>query len=223
MALSPLCRNFNQMKKLLLFLLPVFLLLATSCHLEKRLYRSGWYIEKNTQQAFTAQTGDTLKPVVTNEIQQKEVLASHDTVIPAAENQNPQAIPLTKKVTQKINDLRKVQKQLRGDPQRMTYAQARASMAKQGCTPNSAAKTVYILSIVSVISILFGVGLILMVVTLIISVFAIDRVIEDGTCVTENIAIIEAGRRIIFGTLIAMFILGLIALLLLFALLLAWL
>ncbi|CAN5885575.1 hypothetical protein BH11BAC7_BH11BAC7_07270 [soil metagenome] len=192
------------MKDLLLFLVLFCLLTGTSCNMEKRLYRNGWYVEKNKKSSFTNTPETTSGSFIANEIKQQTKSSLPDTVLQVERNtSNP---PLVK-LEQKIKKLRKVQTQMRGPVPRMTYSQARAAMAKQGCTPNKAAKTVYIMSIISAAGMFFVFGIFLVFVTLILAVFAADRVVEDGSCVNENLAIVEAARRICLGALIGMLIL----------------
>jgi hypothetical protein len=56
------------------------------------------------------------------------------------------------------------------------------------------------MSLLSIFTLLFGVGLILAIVTLLISVFTIRRIkMEGGPFAAENIAIIKSARRICWG------------------------
>lgn len=84
----------------------------------------------------------------------------------------------------------------------MSYREARRRMEEQGCTPQPFAMTIYWMAISSAILLYFGFGLILMIVTLILSIFAMRVVYASGSCMEENIAIIKAARRIIFLTLL---------------------
>jgi hypothetical protein len=71
-----------------------------------------------------------------------------------------------------------------------------AAMAKKGCTPNKFAKTLYLLSIISIFTGWFGgIGILLGLATLILSVFAASAVVKEGTCVEENLAIVHAAQR----------------------------
>lgn len=117
------------------------------------------------------------------------------------------AIPVTRseKLKKKIESIRLVKKSLQADPgKRMTYSEARISMAAKGCTPHRSAMAVYYMSLVSLFSIIIGIGFFMSLVTLLISIFAIEKVLADGECVEENIAIIETGRRLCLFAFIGM-------------------
>ncbi len=204
------------MKKLLLLFLPVcFLLTITSCNMEKRLYRNGWYIEKNHSKIFSSPgiREDENISLPGKEFFEDTSLAQPGTILAVVEKP---VIPETRtaKLKKKIESIRLLKKSLRADPgKRMTYSQARIAMAAKGCTPHRSAMAVYYMSLISVFSIIIGVGFIMCLVTLLISVFAIEKVLADGKCVEENLAIIESGRRICLFAFIGM----LIAAVLLFA------
>lgn len=201
------------MKKFVLLLLPVCLLLAASCNMEKRLYRQGWYVEKNRAQSSSApgvHKENNVAPFSEKEV--PEVTAAlPDTLLPAEEKS---VIPVTRteKLQKKIESLRLVKKSLRTDPgKRMTYSQARISMAAKGCTPHRSAMAVYYMSLASLFSIIIGVGFIMSLFTLLVSIFAIEKVLADGQCVEENLAIIEAGRRLCLFAFIGMLIMVVLA------------
>lgn len=208
------------MKNVSFFILAITLLLATSCNMEKRLYRNGWYIEKNKSHSFSATPGISQETVVANEIQPEELPSTihpetlpptPDTLVPAVENSDRSA--RITEVKQKIKALRKEKQEMAGDPGRMTYAQARASLAKHNCEPNRFAMTVYWMSFASIFASVFGFGLIVALVALLLSVFAINSVVAADSCVDANLAIIEAGKRMCYGVLIAWLILSVLTLL----------
>jgi hypothetical protein len=198
------------MKKILFVLLTVVALLAfASCNMEKRLYRDGWYKEKNTQHAFSTKQQTITEAAITNEIQ--EVPPLPDSILPAA-TKTDTAIPFPASIKEKIETLRKTKKELEGDPIiKMSYADARASMAKKGCKPNSTVMAFYYMSLISIICCWFGFGFLMAIIGLIVSVFAINAAAK-GDCVEENMAIVKAGRRICWGVIIGTLILALLVL-----------
>ena len=101
----------------------------------------------------------------------------------------------------------------------MTYAEARRRMAEQGCVPNKFANTIYWLAVGSAIACYFTIGVPLLLVALILSFFAEDRIYEDGSCVEENLAIVKAAQRIIFISFIVIGVLLVLMLLFIFGLL----
>ena len=100
----------------------------------------------------------------------------------------------------------------------MTYAEARRRMAEQGCVPNKFANTIYWLAVGSAIACYFTIGVPLLLVALILSFFAEDRIYEDGSCVEENLAIVKAAQRIIFISFIVIGVLLVLMLLFIFGL-----
>jgi hypothetical protein len=208
------------MKNLLpAFLLFTVLFVSGSCNMEKRLYRNGWYTERTHHVPSSQEqaTGNTIAPT---DITSKDSIPVQDSIAAASPVKRDTIFsPLEKK----LKELRQKQKALQDDPiVKMTYAEARASMAKKGCQPNKAATTVYFLSLASLITLLFGIGFFLIIGTLIYSIFAINKVVADGNCVEENIAIIKAGQRICWGILIAMAIIALSVAALFLAIIYAW-
>jgi hypothetical protein len=172
-----------------------------SCNAEKRLYRNGWYTER-THHVSSSQEQATENAITPENITTKEIIPAQDSI---AASSPVKRDTILSPVEKKLKELRQKQKELQGDPiVKMTYAEARASMAKKGCQPDKAATTVYYLSLTSIISLIIGIGFFLVIGTLIYSVFAIDKVVADGSCVEENIAIIKAGQRICWGVLIGM-------------------
>lgn len=195
--------------KRLLFLI---LLLAglSSCSMEKRLYRPGWYTEKHHgTSAVAAQKEDALQPdpsPVVTEKQTNDTSGVTVASVPASEKTQPASVkkeePKKKKITEAIwppNGERPI-----------SYREARRRMEEQGCTPQPFALAIYWMAISSAILVYFGFGLLLMIATLILSIFAVNSVYESGSCVDENIAIIKAGRRIIFVTLMVMLALAIV-------------
>lgn len=199
------------MKKILFVLLPVFALLAfASCNMEKRLYRDGWYKERNKQNSFSAKQQIVPEAAITDEIQAKKVSHQPDSILPTIAKTDS-AIPFPVLIKEKIKTLQETKKELDGDPIiKMTYADARASMAKKGCKPNPTVMAFYYLSLVSIICCWFGLGFLTAVIGLIVSVFAVNAAARDGNCVEENMAIVKAGRRICWGVIIGILILTLL-------------
>ncbi len=200
---------FNHMRKILLYLLPFSLALAvSSCSMEKRLYRKGWYSE-HFQKTSDIQNNLVQQNEIPENVEPKSILPSDksnivtNSAIPPRDQQKISSTPNSKK----INPIEKIKKKLDDDPEkkkkRMSYADAVAAMSKAGCTPNKAATTVYWLSIISIAACWLGIGLLLAIVTLVISIFAINKVAKDGNCVEENIAIIKAARRICWALLLS--------------------
>lgn len=197
------------MKKRIFFLLPLILLLA-SCSMEKRLYRNGWYNEKSHKTEHTFANSSKSDTITAKENPSSSVAG--DTHEQAGQNGNvatpsnstienqgtvhgnpvKEAIELVrKKYTRKLND-----------PNRMTYAQARKQMADKGCKPNSLAMASYYTAFASVILLFFGIGLFVCLAALVIALIATNDVIEKGSCVEENLAIIQAAKRICYLELI---------------------
>ena len=210
LALSGVWLNFNRMKALIIFLAAACMLLAASCSMEKRLYRNGWYIEKQTPKSFPASPGISQKPFAAGKAGQKEtaaIILEEDSAVicsaPAAD---------TSSFKSKLQEKRKIKTTTKGDPLvKMTYTQARASMAKKGCGPDRFAMTIYLMSLGSVFTLLFVVGYLLAIATLVTSIFALRKIrAAGGPCMEENIAIIKAGRRISWGVVIFFFIAAII-------------
>jgi hypothetical protein len=183
------------MKKAALFSVMVLLLTLVSCNMEKRLYRHGWYKEHSHTLSRTENKFVTPAPEI--KLQSADtatadpaiaIHTSADTIILAAVPDSAETTPL-KEWRKKLDDSPIFGK-------KMSYAEAMASMAKKGCTPNKFAKTIYLLSILSlVLCWLSGIGILLALITLALSIFAIDSVLAGGTCVEENLAIIHAAQR----------------------------
>ncbi len=173
--------------------------------MEKRLYRNGWYHEKNKGVSYSRGFSESANE---NSIEKSdsvtlEKLISNSSKNPEIRDSNP-IVSLQNK-NQSIQEI----KSNSGDPiVKMTYSQARVEMAKKGCQPNEAATNTYYLSLASIISVWFGIGLLLTIFTLFYSVYAINKVIASGDCIEENLAIIKAGRRICWGIIIGMLILA---------------
>lgn len=189
------------MQKILLFLLPFSLALAfSSCSMEKRLYRNGWYTEHSQKvshsQSIPAASSETDENLLTDPPTTKPELRDTTIII------DPFAIKTDSSVKNHSKPffIEEIEKKLGDDPEpkkkRMSYSDALASMSKAGCKPNKAASAIYWLAIISIICCWWGFGIIMAIVTLIMSIFAINKVAADGMCVEENIAIIKAGRRI---------------------------
>jgi hypothetical protein len=183
------------MKNASFLLLTLFFISAMSCSMEKRLYRNGWYTEHSkkithaenhpgaaieNQDVALALTGhptaDTNSPVM-----------PVDTTM-----QSPYSIPV------KISAVKKTDEKMQGDPpsHRMTYAEAVAAMSKKGCKPHKFAATVHLLSLLSIGTCWFAlISLPLVLTTLILCHFATAKVVADGNCVDENLAIIKSAQR----------------------------
>ena len=194
-------------------LLFAYLLVAGSCNMEKRLYRNGWYTERTHHSSFSKdkEIPDTVvvkeispakenNPSVNDSTQPVKILPGKHAAIFSAVDKNP-------------GRLREITGKSPGDSLgKMTYAQARASMARKGCTPDKSAMTVYYLSVASIMSLIAGIGFFLAIATLIYSIFAINKVVQEGTCVEENIAIIKAGKLLCWVTIGIYFAIALIVL-----------
>jgi hypothetical protein len=186
--------------KPLVFVLLAFLMVAVSCNVEKRLYRNGWYIEKHNHGPFTAANQTFAGSSV--EISQQKIFAAgqaNDSIKP-----EPKSISNTSAAEKISKPVEKLKAKLQDDPhpKKMTNAQARKAIADKGGEPDSMATTLYTMSLLSVFTLLFGVGLILGIITLVISVFTIRRIkMEGGPFAAENIAIIKSARRICWGVI----------------------
>jgi hypothetical protein len=122
----------------------------------------------------------------------KNTLAGVDCRVRRPDNTPDNTDPIKKVITKfKQKTTRKL-----NDPNRMTYAQARKQMAEKGCKPNGMAMAIYYMSWASVVLCWFGLGFILALVTLLLSIFATENVLKEGSCMDENLAIIAAGKRI---------------------------
>jgi hypothetical protein len=204
------------MKNFLLAFLTVSVLIAfSSCSMEKRLYRNGWYTDHTTllnkknesvelpAQAKTEATRNKIQSAP--EIVSSNASAQMETtdVIAVPENSKAGKAIHSGPIKEVIGQIR--QKYTRGlnDPNRMTYSQAKKQMAEKGCTANSMAMATYYMAWISVFStLLLGFGVILCLATLILSIFAINSVVKSGSCVDENLAVIAAAKRICFIELI---------------------
>ena len=207
------------MKKLSAFLLvPILVLIVlSSCSMEKRLYRNGWYSENSKKPEhiykrddvsattdFTNEKSVTADSVSTQTKVDQNNASSNSKTVGAKNNPPIKAI---------ISKIRNRTSRKSDNPARMPYAQAKKQMADKGCKPNALATAVYFMSWASVLSCWLGIGILLCIATLILAIFATNDVVKKGNCVDENLAIINDGKRICYITLIVAAILAAIALL----------
>ena len=228
------CSHFS-MKKLLPSLLVLFLAAAlSSCSMEKRTYRNGWYIDRsssssnihnlNSDQNISENFAEGKKTSVNI-----QPASSSDSVSSTqTENQPINVRREIKSIFQSEHSMQKavsvlkensLSKDKKKDPP-MTYAEARKSMAEKGCAPNSLVMSTYYMTIASVACVWFGVGLlILLPIAFIMSIFATNAAAKEGSCADENLAIIAAARRILLLELLWVAIVGIFTALLVLAIL----
>ena len=193
------------------FLSGLFLLLLfSSCNLEKRLYSNGWYSGKS-------RNSNVEKPIIhyqskseqksvstTNQISQQNYQEQSGNaeikVLPAISA--GETTPKINPIKEAINSIRKKYSRNLNDPNRVTYAQARKSMADKGCTPDGLVMATYYMAWASVILCWFGIGILVCLAALIMSIFATNRAAASGTCADENLAIVKAAQRICYLELI---------------------
>lgn len=201
------------MKKLVIFLLPVCVLFgASSCNMEKRLYRKGWYLGKNTTASFSAKPEIKQQPADSADADEKHVTPVNTQGDSAIIKKTP-VTPGPQAIKKQLQVLFKIKKEPQSDPiVKMSYAEARAEMAKKGCKPHPMAMTVYYMAVASAILSWLGLGIFGAIITLVISIFAIEAVVKSGSCIDENIAIIRAGRRICYIMLLIYAILTILVL-----------
>ncbi|HEU4719414.1 MAG TPA: hypothetical protein VFU15_16330 [Bacteroidia bacterium] len=204
------------MKKLTLYAL-VMTLLLFSCSMEKRIYRNGWYVDRhstattkgNVQQANDDKTFTAAAPVPTQDTLQPspDSTSLKKTTVDDSTNSPPSFREFFRSMENKVlppGD---------GDGRPMRYSEARRSMKDKGCPPNQMAQTVYFMAWASIAAtFLGGAGILLAIITLILSIFAMQNVYDNpDDCVDENIAIIKAARRIALIYLLAAVVAGLAA------------
>lgn len=185
-----------------LFLLLALCTVAVSCNLEKRLYRSGWYFEKNKPHTFTAELPANDPISSASAYEQHEKSNAIPAAIPAADAIDSTIItpPLVDPVMlPQAHDTTLPKK----DIEKMSRRELLKSMKDKGCTkPNSTADTLYWLSILSICLFwMFPVALILAIVVIILSDSAEEEAMK-GDCPRENIALVRKARRIAIGFLL---------------------
>lgn len=187
----------------MIFLIPVFILTTASCNLEKRLYRNGWYIEKNKPYTLTATPGSNPvsgasayeqyeQPVLTPGVAaDSSSVVTNNAVDPVTKSQAPDS-SLSKEEIKKMSRRELVK-----------------SMKAKGCAkPNESANILYWLAVVSICFCLFPpLSILLALVVLLICPSAEKEVIAKGECPRENLALINKARwmarGLIFITLLA--------------------
>jgi hypothetical protein len=201
------------MKIWIFLLVPVFILLTVSCNMEKRLYRNGWYIEKNKPHTLTANPGSNpVSGASAYEQYEKPVsipvsaaadssVVTNTTVNPVIEPQVPDT-SLPKK-----------------DVKTMSHRELIKSMKEKGCQkPHESANLMYWLAIASICLFWFlPLSLILALVVVAVSESAEEKVIASGECPRENLELIRRGRRMARGFLFVALFVGIALVALLFA------
>src|SRR5665213_2666349 len=154
------------MKKRLFFVLPFsILMLLSSCSMEKRLYRKGYYTDRSQKtkkiQNHLLQKNEVIENFATYSISSsKKTFADLNSVIEAAD----QRTIFSKIQSQSIFQLGNFfidpgnNRRLGDDStkKRMTHREAKKLLAEKGGKPNKSANTVYWLSIISVCTFWFG-------------------------------------------------------------------
>ncbi|MBI3510536.1 MAG: hypothetical protein HY064_07720 [Bacteroidetes bacterium] len=194
------------MKYFTLLFIPV-LFLFSSCNMEKRVYRNGWYKENHHD---VHQYSTTLASTTADE--NSAAVVSTGILKPVALQQKDSALVLSKDssaVKEKLtvaSVYKRAEKKITGDDdpkkKKMTYGEAKKSMAEKGCKADPLVTTVYWMAWGSVASVWFGFGLLLCIATLILCIFADDNAAASGNCADENLAIVEDARHICILTLI---------------------
>lgn len=179
----------------------LFLLLLSSCTLQKRHYREGWYFSLH-HKTETAPAGDEREARLLRETAASPAATEKDTAMAASQNPDSLApAPETRSHTPEKTS------SVASEPlPKMSYQEAKGRMKEQGCVPHPWADTVYIGSLISLALVFVGgMGFLLALGILIFSFFAAQKVRESGNCVDENLAIIRKGRMIsaIFLLLVA--------------------
>ncbi|MDQ3112295.1 MAG: hypothetical protein M3R17_20610 [Bacteroidota bacterium] len=198
------------MKKAGLFCALLLLLASVSCNMEKRLYRNGWYKEKNVREEFSpaqknapaAIEKEKYTGIQFNNPAPVEFFSSPDFIVPAI-------------APQKVKVLPEENEMCPGDTVRkkMTYREASNSIAKKGSKVHTSAMSIYNLSLISLWTSIFLVpGFVLAIITLSLAASAKKKVRATGDCVDENVDIIDAGKRIAWGVLTGTLIIGIVVL-----------
>lgn len=179
---------------LLIAILP--LIFFSSCSMEKRVYRKGWYIDpsRKTEHTFSDyEPNAQIQPQV-NDAEMNTEIPAPDSTKTIKENTG------ISKAEEAGNDTCIKKEQVKNtavhEPlPRMSHQEAIKRMKEKGCTPNSLAETAYIMAFVAIpLIILTGLGFPLAIVAFILSFLAEKRVIESGNCVEENLAIVRKAR-----------------------------
>lgn len=158
------------------------------------MYRNGWYVSKNRSE-ISFETNSILNNFRLQKAP-RDYCDKTDTLIESRKSKDSIGLSSVK-VKSVISDIAPEDTFTYNHPiKKMSYAEARASLERKGSVPNEAALNVYNFSLISIAGFVLGVGIFLSIATLIYSLFAVKKVIADGNCVEENLAIIRAGQRI---------------------------
>lgn len=173
--------------------------------MEKRLYRKGWYFEKNKPHPFTAAlpVDDPVSGTSAFEPGEKPAevpaAAAEDSTVVTPAAADPVIQPQAHDTTLPKKDVEK-----------MSRRELIKSMKEKGCAkPNSTADTLYWLSIITVCLFwMLPLALILALVVILLSDSAEEEAMKSD-CPRENLALVHKARRIakgfLFVVLIALF------------------
>lgn len=198
--------------------------LLVSCTVEKRHYRSGWFIERiDRAEHFLEQQCPVSYPKPDSAISSEEKKQDSSQTFPAADSRSEFVFPNEKSNPSDTNgNAEKSAQQITRDPlPKMSYKEATTRMREKGCMPNQYANTVYWMALLSIPLMIFtGIGFLLVILSLILSFPAEKKVLESGECVEENLALIRTARRLSAGILIffALLVMFVVAVLLNFGL-----
>lgn len=207
------------MQKWIGFVFPLFLYaIISSCNMEKRLYRNGWYMENRKEKDHSVAVLNSISLVKTfseTKIKPKDSIEKKQTIAP----QIKRTIDSARVLQRMLRDT--VVKKLYSNPNgRMTYDEAKGRMTKEGCTPDTMADVTYYLGIASCVLVISGGGFFFAIITLIVAFFAKRSLIrKKSDCIEENLAIINDGKRLALLALVVSIGLLVISFLLFLALL----
>ncbi|HET6992425.1 MAG TPA: hypothetical protein VFJ43_13915 [Bacteroidia bacterium] len=183
--------------------------------MEKRLYRKGWYVEHDlaivsVQNNPVPRNNFVQVNGIHEKFQQAQIIAIHKTEID------------TNVIVRKRKQTSSDEQTANGSGKRMTYRQAKEKLDEKGVSPNDRANTLFWLSVASIPLFLFsGIGIFIAIGVLLFSGSAKEKIIAaGGNYTSENLAIVNAAKRIAWGvviTEIALGIIGIALILLLFS------
>ncbi|HTL82242.1 MAG TPA: hypothetical protein VL651_11080 [Bacteroidia bacterium] len=190
----------------------IMITILSSCDMQKRLYRNGWYTGRNDQKVSHVLTTNNSADRNFTEAEPdpaSDLKISLDTASAISQPALKQkAFAPVHQLKQKLEQLKK-----QDDPKKMSYGEARESIAAKGSKPQPLAEVSYYLAWAGVFSAWLGLGLLLLLAALLVSIFATNKTIKDGNCVDENLAIIARAKRIcvialIWGAIVFAIVLG---------------
>jgi|GEM_PF-3317996 len=196
------------MKKAHLFLFLALLLGLSSCTMQKRLYRKGWYLESRSP-------GDA--PAAMNAIDAQAIREEEKNNSPAAaaslqEEKLAPAVQATIEDTSK--KVRKRRQPRRPGEQKYSYYKTRKEMAARGCRVHPYAKTLHTLSALSWPLTFFIIGPLVALLVIKLTPNARKAIERDNeSCKDDNLRIVDeteqrTRRSMLFFAIVATFILA---------------